>query len=350
MKYTTNKSLQCNFTFEGNLVLSVTGEEPITVTDGKDELLELLIIWTDAHTYTEAFECLNKKYYVTEKQFKELYEILVQYNLIKEDEGCGVGIISEYHKEKYKRQIESFHSIKGIEMDEAIAIQKRINQSKVCIIGVGGTGSHLALAMASIGVEKMVIVDFDTVELSNTSRQILYDENDIGRLKTEVAREKLKKYNSKLEIKDYNVHIVETDDLSFLNDHLDIDLLVLCADTPRRKIQYFVDEYTSKNRIPWFLYGPYHHSQIMVGPLMVPGKSRTYSELFRKETIIDDYRTETVNNAFVASICDPYNGFASQFAAIEAFKFLSGCTTPCIMNRRYYINTDTWEMESIDYD
>ena len=69
-----------------------------------------------------------------------------------------------------------------------------------------------------------------------------------------------------------------------------------------------------------------------------------------RNILIKNQPTHTHDEPFIASICDPYNGFASQFAAIEAFKHLSGYTVPSIVIRRYYINTDTWEMESVDYD
>lgn len=45
-----------------------------------------------------------------------------------------------------------------------------------------------------MGVENLILIDYDKVELSNTARQILYDESDVGKLKIDVAKEKIKKY------------------------------------------------------------------------------------------------------------------------------------------------------------
>lgn len=69
--------------------------------------------------------------------------------------------------------------------------------------------------MVSFGVEKLILVDFDKIELSNTSRQILYDETDVGKYKVDVAKEKLLKYNSNLQIDIYNVYIQSAEDLLF---------------------------------------------------------------------------------------------------------------------------------------
>jgi len=64
-----------------------------------------------------------------------------------------------------------------------IAAQEKIKASKVLIIGMGGLGCPAALYLASAGVGELWLVDFDTVELSNLQRQILYRDTDIGYLK-----------------------------------------------------------------------------------------------------------------------------------------------------------------------
>jgi len=228
-------------------------------------------------------------------------------------------------------------------------MQRKICESHVCIIGVGGTGSYLALAAVMTGVEKITIVDFDEIELSNTSRQVLYDESDVGKRKVDVAKEKLEKYNRNVKVNAINVKIENEEDMQFLKNDIP-NLAILCADTPRGKIQSIVDRVMQKFSIPWFLYGPYSHSKVSVGPLIVPGKTKTYEELFPKSIEIYNDKVKNINQKFVAAICDPYNGFASQFAAIEMFKILSGYTNSAILNKKYYVDTDTWEIEFDEYD
>lgn len=258
-------------------------------------------------------------------------------------------ILSDYQRAKYTRQIGSLHSLKGIDITKAENMQKNICQSSVCIIGVGGVGSYFALAMAMIGVEHLILIDFDTVELSNTARQVLYDETDIGRLKIDAARDKILKYNRNIKVDTFNLHITSADDLAFLEQH-HLDLLVLCADTPRGEIQYIADVVAQRNNVPWFFYGPYNHSQITIGPMIIPGRTKSYEDIFGRKVSAFTDRVDEINRNFIASICDPYNGFASQFAAIEAFKFLSGVRRPSIINRKYFIDTDTWSVEFEDYD
>lgn len=349
MKYLLNDSVMLHESLEEGTMISVTGSDIINISDKEDIVLEVFKNFIEPKTYEEAYKIACKETYISEDDFQECFEFMRLNNLLKECDDNDSITLSDYHLEKYKRQISSLNSLPGIERTDAKSMQQKICESCVCVIGVGGTGSHLALAIASIGVEKMILVDFDSIELSNTARQILYDESDVGKHKLDVAKEKLQRYNSKLDVDTYNVYIKSPDDLIFLQEYK-VDLLVLCADTPRGEIQYIIDAVATNNSIPWFCYGPYNHSQITVGPLFVPGQGKTYSEIFQHSITCTSSKIDNVNQRFIASICDPYNGFASQFAVIESFKFLSGYRKPSIINRRYYIDTDTWEMEHADYD
>ena len=76
--------------------------------------------------------------------------------------------------------------------------QVKLKESKVLIIGAGGLGSPLLEYLTAAGVGTLGIVDFDLVEASNLQRQVLYNEQDIGRSKVEAAINKLKKQNSEV--------------------------------------------------------------------------------------------------------------------------------------------------------
>ena len=78
--------------------------------------------------------------------------------------------------------------------------QKKIIQSKVLIIGMGGLGCPVAEFLTRAGIGQLGIVDFDSVELSNIHRQSLYDTNDLKKFKVIAAKNKLKGINSKTKI------------------------------------------------------------------------------------------------------------------------------------------------------
>jgi adenylyltransferase/sulfurtransferase len=83
--------------------------------------------------------------------------------------------------------------------------QERLKRSKVLVIGTGGLGAPALQYLAAAGVGEIGIVDFDRVEDSNLQRQVLFGTEDIGRPKTEVAKEKLQNLNPYV-----TIHIHET--------------------------------------------------------------------------------------------------------------------------------------------
>jgi adenylyltransferase/sulfurtransferase len=78
--------------------------------------------------------------------------------------------------------------------------QRKIFESKVLIIGAGGLGSPVALYLALAGVGTIGIVDFDVVDLSNLQRQILHQNDDVGKRKVVSAKETLNAYNPDVKV------------------------------------------------------------------------------------------------------------------------------------------------------
>ena len=73
--------------------------------------------------------------------------------------------------------------------------QLKLKNAKVCVVGTGGLGNPITSRLAAMGVGTLRIVDRDVIELSNLHRQTMFDEDDVGRVKVEVAAKKLKKLN-----------------------------------------------------------------------------------------------------------------------------------------------------------
>lgn len=78
--------------------------------------------------------------------------------------------------------------------------QLRIQTARVLIVGAGGLGCPIALYLASSGVGILGVIDYDRVEIHNLHRQILYDERDLGQLKTAVLLKRLKHCNPHISI------------------------------------------------------------------------------------------------------------------------------------------------------
>ena len=87
--------------------------------------------------------------------------------------------------------------------------QKKILNSKVLIIGMGGLGCPAADFLTRSGVGTLGIVDYDTISLSNIHRQSLYDEKDLNKSKVKIAKKKLNKINSKITVNIFNFKLNE---------------------------------------------------------------------------------------------------------------------------------------------
>ena len=105
-----------------------------------------------------------------------------------------------------KNQVERF-SRQIVLKDIGASGQKKIIQSKVLIIGMGGLGCPVAEFLTRAGVGTLGIVDYDNVDLSNIHRQSLYNVSDIKKSKVLVAKKKLKKINSKINIICHKIRI-----------------------------------------------------------------------------------------------------------------------------------------------
>jgi len=73
--------------------------------------------------------------------------------------------------------------------------QLKLKNSKVCVVGTGGLGHPIISRLATMGIGSLRIIDRDVIELSNLHRQTMFDEDDVGQIKVEVAAKKLKKLN-----------------------------------------------------------------------------------------------------------------------------------------------------------
>ena len=78
--------------------------------------------------------------------------------------------------------------------------QRKINAGTALLIGIGGIGCAAATYLASSGIGRLMLCDFDTVDETNLGRQVLYGPGNIGELKAEVAAARLRKVNPAVEV------------------------------------------------------------------------------------------------------------------------------------------------------
>lgn len=86
---------------------------------------------------------------------------------------------------------------------------KILQEKTVLIVGIGGVGGYVCESLARSGIGKIIIVDFDIVDITNINRQIIALHNTIGKKKIDVMKERLQQINPNLEIVCYDLFFNE---------------------------------------------------------------------------------------------------------------------------------------------
>jgi sulfur-carrier protein adenylyltransferase/sulfurtransferase len=97
--------------------------------------------------------------------------------------------------------------------------QLQLKQAKVLCIGTGGLGAPLGLYLAAAGVGRIGLVDFDTIDMTNLQRQILFSSDDVGRPKIEAAAARLRGLNPDIQIDQYETRLTSENALELFKDY-----------------------------------------------------------------------------------------------------------------------------------
>lgn len=355
---TTNDSLYVTVTAEG-LVVAVNGKDMITLSGDYQNFLECLELADGSKSCQSIISELSQN----GRNPADTHEILtfcMDENIIKStgysDLRRGQVSLDEYSYTKWDRQIRNFASLPEIDDQQAVTYQKNLEEAHIAILGVGGVGSYVALGMAMMGTGTLSIIDFDSIELSNTSRQVLYTEDLIGQLKVDAAKAQIQKHNPRTNVIALNRQVKTSGDVDAILEEIEShagslpDLLFIAADTPRGLIHYLVDESCYKQGVPSFNLGPHGFCELTIGPMSVPGVTPSYSERAPKSFMVDgNLSVQHINNRFSPNIMDPYNAMVAKMGVIEAVKFITGYQETAILNTAITLNTSTWEISRHDY-
>ena len=122
----------------------------------------------------------------------------------------------------------------------------KLKNSKVLVFGVGGVGSHCIEALARSGVGTLILVDHDTVSLTNINRQVVALHSTIGRQKTEVMRERILDIHPGAQVQALNTFVLEENAGDLITE--DLDYVVDAVDTVTAKLA--IAEHCNRTGIP----------------------------------------------------------------------------------------------------
>ena len=209
-------------------------------------------------------------------------------------------MLSDRERLRYQRhlQLEGFGE----------SAQKTLQESHVCIVGLGGLGCPASLYLAAAGVGRITLIDGDTVSLSNLQRQVLFCEEDLERNKADVAAEQLKARNADIEV---------TALASFLTVGLaqdvfpNVDIVLDCTDNFHTR--YLINDLCHHHKTPWIYASVLGFAGQMA--LFTPGEC-CFRCLFPELAETPDCNQ--------AGVLGAVPGNLGTLQALEAIKYLAG--------------------------
>jgi adenylyltransferase/sulfurtransferase len=148
-----------------------------------------------------------------EKGYTHVYSMTKGINGWK-DAGCEVATDSELTPDQLTR-----YSRHLLLKEVGVQGQVQLLKARVLLVGAGGLGCPAGLYLAAAGVGTLGIIDSDTVDLSNLQRQVLHSTYDVGRPKTESAKDAISLINPDVKVVTYQERLTSENALEIFKDY-----------------------------------------------------------------------------------------------------------------------------------
>lgn len=249
---------------------------------------------------------------------------------------------------RFDRQMAYFADMQpGRELE----LQGRLHEAIVVILGVGGLGSWTAAALACAGIGSLLLVDDDTVELSNLNRQLLFARSDVGRPKVQAAADALGRFNPELNIETRQMRMASTGDVASLLDGA--HFVVETADSPIYSIGRWVNDACTHAGIPHISAGQFPPF-IRIGPTFVPGQTaclecqeRQTRQAFKHYDTLVSFRQAHPRQA---ATLGPASGSIGSMIAMDVCHYLTGIAAPGTLGRSITVDLRDWTIVYRDID
>lgn len=210
---------------------------------------------------------------------------------------------------------------------------EKLRKATVCVVGVGGIGNPVTTMLSAMGVGKLRIIDRDVIEISNLHRQHLYNEDDVGKVKVEVAAERLQKLNQSTKIEAIPISVTRYNAESLVEG---AGIVIDALDSVDAR--YALNDACIKQKIPFIYAGALG----MVGSVctILPGESSCLRCMFPEleEEEMPTCSTEGVHPSILYLVA------GTQVS--EAVKIITG-QKPSLVDKLLYIDLNDLTMEKL---
>lgn len=192
--------------------------------------------------------------------------------------------------------------------------QRKLLDAEVAVIGAGGIGSPAIQYLAAAGVGALRVIDDDVVSLDNLQRQILFGTQDVGRAKTEVAGESVKRLNPDVRFEARQARLTQAN----VADLIAGATLVLDG-SDNFATRLAVSDACTKARIP-LVSAAIGQFQVQIGTYRGWEPDRPCYRCF----VGDAFDAEDCDTCAELGVLGAMAGLAGTFAALEAVRAIAG--------------------------
>ena len=242
-------------------------------------------------------------------------------------------MLSKAEKERYNR-----HLILNGFGEEA---QLKLRQAKVFVIGAGGLGCPVLTYLTAAGVGKIGIVDHDIVSVSNLQRQTLYSQEDIGKSKAFVAKDKLLKQNPHVDITVFDVAFTSKNAERIVSE---FDIVIDGTDNfPTRYLINDVCVLQDKVNVHGSI-NEFSGQVAIFNAKLGNVRSANYRDLYPVPPNPDE-----VKNCSETGVIGVLPGIVGNFQALETIKIITDIGEPLI-NKVLFYNALSQEMQTFNFE
>lgn len=214
--------------------------------------------------------------------------------------------------------------------------QEKLKNSKVVVVGAGGLGAPILQYLTAAGVGKIALMDDDTVSEDNLHRQILYGGNDLGRLKTIIAKEKLTTLNPLVYHEILNVRLSIKNAVDLISNY---DLVIDATDN--YSTRYLINDACIILNRPW-IFGSVFMWEGQVSVF-------NYKNGPTLRSIFPDIKEGTnAPDPVKSGLFGVIPGIIGSFQAAEAIKIITGVGEP-LSGKLLQFNLMTNDLQLIDF-
>lgn len=246
---------------------------------------------------------------------------------------------------RWSRQLTFFADFERSQLTRS-KMQRRIVDATVAVVGIGGIGSWVVYGLALAGVARFILIDPDTVSITNLGGQCLFTERDLGLHKTTALTQRLKDINPRITFHSFARRLRTVRESARLVRSA--SLVVNCADEPDVDVMNrIITKACFAERTPHILSGGYDGHLGFLGPTVIPGETGCwycYDDWLDHRRGRTGYRHLTTSNAAAASgSVAAISAVTANYHVLEGLKVLSGCMPPTLLNATAEINFMTFE-------